>query len=114
MENENTLQPAENQAATVVTAAAEPSFAPRTDFARLTAQTEAIRAEIGKIIVGQSELLELLLTAVLAWAAWHARVGEALYGGVWTLAGADLHPLVLLFALSGTLMISKTLHVPKL
>ena len=64
MENENTLQPAENQAATV--AAAEHGFAPRTDFARLTAQTEAIRAEIGKIIVGQSELLELLLTAVLA------------------------------------------------
>jgi len=24
-----------------------------------------------------------------------------------------LHPLVLLFALSGTLMISKTLHIPK-
>lgn len=56
----------------------------------------------------------VLLTAVLAWAAWHGRVGEALYGGVWTLAGAELHPLVLLFALSGTLMISKTLHVPKL
>ena len=47
-------------------AAAEPAFAPRTDFARLTAQTEAIRQEIGKIIVGQTELLELLLTAVLA------------------------------------------------
>ena len=66
MENENTLQPTENQAAAVAAAAAEPSFAPRTDFARLTAQTEAIRAEIGKIIIGQSELLELLLTAVLA------------------------------------------------
>ncbi|GAA4049847.1 MoxR family ATPase [Hymenobacter glaciei] len=44
----------------------EEAFAPRTDFARLTAQTEAIRAEIGKIIVGQTDLLELLLTAVLA------------------------------------------------
>ena len=42
------------------------SFAPRTDFARLTRQMEAIRAEIGKIIVGQTDLLELLLTAVLA------------------------------------------------
>ena len=47
-------------------AAPEAAFAPRTDFARLTAQTEAIRAEIGKIIVGQTDLLELLLTAVLA------------------------------------------------
>ena len=46
--------------------AAPGGFAPRTDFARLTAQTNAIRAEIGKIIVGQSDLLELLLTAVLA------------------------------------------------
>ncbi|GAA3977548.1 AAA family ATPase [Hymenobacter antarcticus] len=51
-------------AATVATP--EPGFAPRTDFARLTAQTAEIRAEIGKIIVGQADLLELLLTAVLA------------------------------------------------
>ena len=35
-------------------------------------------------------------------------------GGVWTFLGADLHPLALLFALSGTLMISKTLRIPKL
>ncbi|WP_082116051.1 AAA family ATPase [Hymenobacter terrenus] len=49
-----------------VPAAAEPSFAPRTDFAHLTAQTEAVRTEIGKIIVGQQDLLELLLTAILA------------------------------------------------
>ena len=53
---------------TPVVASAEPenAFSPRTDFARLTAQTEAIRTEIGKIIVGQADLLELLLTAVLA------------------------------------------------
>ena len=44
----------------------EASFAPRTDFAQLTARTAAIRDEIGKIIVGQTDLLELLLTAVLA------------------------------------------------
>ena len=65
MENENTFQPAENQVAAPA-AAVEPGFAPRTDFARLTAQTTEIRAEIGKIIVGQADLLELLLTAVLA------------------------------------------------
>ena len=29
------------------------------------------------------------------------------------IGGADLHPLVLLFALSGSLMISKTLRIPK-
>ena len=47
-------------------AAPEAGFSSRTDFARLTARTDAIRAEIGKIIVGQTDLLELLLTAVLA------------------------------------------------
>ncbi|WP_239691916.1 AAA family ATPase [Hymenobacter coccineus] len=41
-------------------------FAPRTDFAQLAARAAAVRAEIGKIIVGQTDLLELLLTAVLA------------------------------------------------
>ena len=57
--------PAETTAAAALTAP-ETAFAPRTDFARLTAQTEAVRQEIGKIIVGQADLLELLLTAVLA------------------------------------------------
>ena len=48
-------------------AEARPSgFGPRTDFARLTAQVAAVRQEIGKIIVGQTDLLELLLTAILA------------------------------------------------
>ena len=61
MEPENAFQPAENPAP-----ATEASFAPRTDFASLTARTEAIRTEIGKIIVGQQDLLELLLTAILA------------------------------------------------
>ncbi|MGZ5267145.1 MAG: CDP-alcohol phosphatidyltransferase family protein [Caldimonas sp.] len=56
----------------------------------------------------------VLLTAVLAFAAWQGRVGDAVYGGAWDLAGGRLHPLSLLFALSGTLMVSKTLRIPKL
>jgi CDP-diacylglycerol--serine O-phosphatidyltransferase len=56
----------------------------------------------------------VLLTAILAWAVWQGRIGSQLYGGSWRLLGAELHPLVLLFALSGTLMISKTLRIPKL
>ena len=54
------------------------------------------------------------LTGVLALAAWQDRLGENLYWGVWSLAGGEMHPLVLLFVLSGTLMISKTLRIPKL
>jgi CDP-diacylglycerol--serine O-phosphatidyltransferase len=55
----------------------------------------------------------VVLTAVLAWAAWHGKIGAGLPGGVWSVAGAELHPLALLFALSGTLMVSKTLRIPK-
>jgi len=56
----------------------------------------------------------VLLTALLAWGAWQDRLGVAIYGGVFNVAGWDLHPFALLFALSGTLMISKTLRIPKL
>src|SRR5215203_591533 len=56
----------------------------------------------------------MLLTAALALAAWQDRLGEQLWWGVWTLGPADLHPLSLLFVLSGTLMISKTLRIPKI
>jgi CDP-diacylglycerol---serine O-phosphatidyltransferase len=56
----------------------------------------------------------VLLTAILAVAIWQGRIGALIYGGAWHLLGAELHPLVLLFALSGTLMVSKTLRIPKL
>ncbi|HEX8657895.1 MAG TPA: MoxR family ATPase [Hymenobacter sp.] len=74
MENENPELPHATPATEASAASLAPeiptvpeaTFAPRTDFARLTAQTDAIRQEIGKIIVGQTDLVELLLTAVLA------------------------------------------------
>jgi CDP-diacylglycerol--serine O-phosphatidyltransferase len=53
------------------------------------------------------------LVGVLALAAWQGRLGEAVWGGAWQLGPWMLHPLVLMFALSGTLMISKTLRIPK-
>jgi len=49
---------------------------------------------------------------VLAIATWQGSIGDALWFGSVDL-GWELHPLVLMFALSGSLMISKTLHVPK-
>ena len=55
----------------------------------------------------------VLLTAVLAWCAWQGQLGGELPGGAWVLGPTVLHPLVLLFALSGTLMVSKTLRIPK-
>ena len=56
----------------------------------------------------------VVLTAVLAAAAWAGRLGDALPGSAFALGPWLLHPLVLLYALSGSLMISRTLRIPKL
>ncbi len=50
---------------------------------------------------------------MLAYAASQGRIGDALYGGVWTVGPAEFHPLAVLFLVSGTLMVSKTLRIPK-
>ncbi|MBV8253852.1 MAG: MoxR family ATPase [Chitinophaga sp.] len=42
------------------------TFQPRTDLSALQAGVEAIRDQIGKVIVGQSEMVDLLITALLA------------------------------------------------
>ena len=55
-----------------------------------------------------------LLTAVLAFAGWQGRIEDRLFWGVWSLGPWALHPLSLLFVLSGSLMISKTLRIPKI
>ena len=55
----------------------------------------------------------VVLVGVLAFAAWQGRLGDDLLGGVWRLGPADLHPLSILFFLSGSAMISKTLRIPK-
>jgi CDP-diacylglycerol---serine O-phosphatidyltransferase len=55
----------------------------------------------------------LVLVLVMVWAASQGALGESLWFGQVALAGFTLHPLVLLFALSGSLMISR-LRIPKL
>ncbi|MEJ7931268.1 CDP-alcohol phosphatidyltransferase family protein [Ramlibacter sp. AN1015] len=56
----------------------------------------------------------VLLTGVLALLAWLGLVQERIWGGAWQLGPWVLHPVALLFVLSGSLMISKTLRIPKL
>lgn len=56
----------------------------------------------------------VVLTALLAWAQWQGRTGDALWGGALQAGPWQLHPLALLYVLSGSLMISKTLRIPKL
>ena len=55
----------------------------------------------------------LLLVVALGIAAAQDRLGPALWFGVVDLGGFHLHPLVLMFALSGSLMISR-IRIPKL
>jgi CDP-diacylglycerol--serine O-phosphatidyltransferase len=55
----------------------------------------------------------VVLTGVLAWAAWQGHLGERLWGGIMELGPWELHPIVLLYVVSGSLMISKTLRIPK-
>src|SRR4051812_35416863 len=85
-------------------------------LARYNVTAESMSSDTGKVsyFEGTPIPTSVLLTGVLAFAAWQDRVGEALYGGAFSLGPWVLHPLVLLFVLSGSLMISKTLHIPKL
>jgi CDP-diacylglycerol--serine O-phosphatidyltransferase len=53
------------------------------------------------------------LVGVLAVAFWLGRVDDELWLGAWRLGPATLHPLSLMFGLSGSAMISATLRVPK-
>ena len=55
----------------------------------------------------------LLLVVVLAVAAAQGGIGAGLWGGMLQLGGFRLHPLVLMFAVSGSLMISR-IRIPKL
>ncbi|HET9643683.1 MAG TPA: CDP-alcohol phosphatidyltransferase family protein [Burkholderiaceae bacterium] len=84
-------------------------------LARFNVTAEQLSAGAGKVkyFEGTPIPTSVLLTAILAFAAWQGRVGDALYGGTWEVGPWTLHPLVLLFVLSGSLMISKTLRIPK-
>jgi CDP-diacylglycerol---serine O-phosphatidyltransferase len=85
-------------------------------LARYNVTAEQLSGDEGKVkyFEGTPIPTSVALTGVLAFAAWQDRIGDDLYWGVWSVGPADLHPLALLFVLSGTLMISKTLRIPKL
>jgi CDP-diacylglycerol--serine O-phosphatidyltransferase len=85
-------------------------------LARFNVTAEALAEGTGKVkyFEGTPIPTSVVLTGFLAFAAWHGRLGDSVYWGVLRLGPWELHPLVLLFVLSGTLMISKTLRIPKL
>ena len=79
----------------------------------VTAETLSDGGDKVKHFEGTPIPSSLLLVVVLAIAAWQGRIGDALWLGEVQLGPWLLHPLVLMFALSGSLMISKTLRIPK-
>ena len=84
-------------------------------LARFNVTAEALSAGGDKVkyFEGTPIPSSVVLVVVLAVAAWGDRLGASLYFGSVEL-GLVLHPLVLMFVLSGSLMISKTLRIPKL
>ncbi|HVE50469.1 MAG TPA: CDP-diacylglycerol--serine O-phosphatidyltransferase [Casimicrobiaceae bacterium] len=84
-------------------------------LARYNVTAESMSADSGKVkyFEGTPIPTSVVLTALLTVAAWQGRVGDSIWGGAWTIGPWLLHPLVLLFVLSGSLMISKTLRIPK-
>jgi CDP-diacylglycerol--serine O-phosphatidyltransferase len=80
----------------------------------VTAETLAAGSGSGKVAYFEGTPIptSVVLTAVLAFAAWQDRIGEELYGGAWDLGPWEFHPLSLLFIASGSLMIS-TVRIPK-
>ncbi len=84
-------------------------------LARYNVTAEALAGEGDKVpyFEGTPIPTSLALVVVLAVAASVGATGAELWLGQWQLGPWQLHPLVLLFALSGSLMISKTLRIPK-
>ncbi|WDS36518.1 CDP-diacylglycerol--serine O-phosphatidyltransferase [Pseudoxanthomonas sp.] len=84
-------------------------------LARYNVTAESLSGDEGKVkyFEGTPIPTSLVLVVVLAVAAALGHIGADIWWGQWQLGPWQLHPLVALFALSGSLMISKTLHIPK-
>ena len=84
-------------------------------LARYNVTAEMLSGDEGKVkfFEGTPIPTSVLIVGLLALAASTGRIGDALWFGVVQLGPWQLHPLVLVYALSGSLMISKTLRIPK-
>jgi CDP-diacylglycerol--serine O-phosphatidyltransferase len=84
-------------------------------LARYNVTAEALSGGTGKVkyFEGTPIPTSILLVCMLAVAAYFDSIGGNLWFGAIKLAGFTLHPLVLLFAVSGSLMISR-IRIPKL
>lgn len=84
-------------------------------LARYNVTAESLSGDEGKVkhFEGTPIPTSVVLVGILAVAAWSGHIGENLWLGAYRLGPWMLHPLVLLYALSGSLMISQRLRIPK-
>lgn len=84
-------------------------------LARYNVTAELLAGDEGKVkyFEGTPIPTSMFIVLGLAVLAWQGRLGDALWLGAWQLGPWELHPLSLVYALSGTLMISRTLRIPK-
>jgi len=84
-------------------------------LARFNVTAETLSQGTGKVthFEGTPIPSSIVLVLVLALAAWSGAIRDNLWFGEVVIAGFTLHPLVLMFALSGSLMISR-IRIPKL
>ncbi|MFT4194503.1 CDP-diacylglycerol--serine O-phosphatidyltransferase [Ottowia sp.] len=84
-------------------------------LARFNVTAEQLSGGTGKVkyFEGTPIPTSIVLVALLCAAAAQGAIGPALWGGRVRVAGGTLHPLVLLYALSGSLMISR-IRIPKI
>ena len=84
-------------------------------LARYNVTAESLSGTEGKVkyFEGTPIPTSVVIVGLLAIAAWNASIGADLWFGARQLGPWQWHPLVLVYALSGSLMISKTLHIPK-
>jgi CDP-diacylglycerol--serine O-phosphatidyltransferase len=84
-------------------------------LARYNVTAESLSGEEGKVkyFEGTPIPTSVVIVGLLAVAAFSDRIGSGLWFGEYRLGPWLLHPLALVYALSGSLMISKTLRIPK-
>ena len=84
-------------------------------LARYNVTAEQLSGDEGKVryFEGTPIPTSVVIVGLLFAAAYTGNIGADLWFGMVKLGPWQLHPLVLVYALSGSLMISKTLHIPK-
>ena len=84
-------------------------------LARYNVTAESMAADTGKVTYFEGTPIptSVLLVGVVALAFALDRTGEAIWFGEISIGGLAWHPLSLLWLVSGTLMVSKTLRIPK-